>query len=335
MTSTLSGCPRPLDRAFDTALLDLDGVTYRGPEGIPSAAPALEAARAAGMTLVFVTNNASREPGEVARHLADLGIAARPEEVLTSGQVAVSLLAERLSPGDRVLVVGGPALRAEVASRGLVVVDSALDEPAAVIQGWHPDVGWRQLAEAAYAVRAGAYYLVTNRDTTLPNERGIAPGNGSLVQAVVTASGVEPESAGKPAPRIFKAAAEGASAQSPLVIGDRLDTDIAGARAAGIPALLVLTGVSTARDALFASPDERPSFIGETLACLAETHPAPEFRDGWWHVGEASARVSRGSLDLTGKPGINATRVACVAAWAAADSDDGIHVEYLPELGIK
>jgi HAD superfamily hydrolase (TIGR01450 family) len=287
------------------------------------------------MTLVFITNNASREPGEVARHLTELGIAALPEEVLTSGQVAVSMLAERLSPGDRVLVVGGPALREGVAARGFVVVDSASDEPAAVIQGWHPDVGWRQLAEASYAVRAGAYYLTTNRDTTLPNERGIAPGNGALVQAVVTASGVEPESAGKPSPRMFLTAAKGASARTPLVIGDRLDTDIAGARAAAIPALLVLTGIHTIRDTLLAAPHERPSFIGATLACLAEPQPGPEVRDGWWHVGGAAARVHDGVLELTETVGIDAVRAGCVAVWEAADRGEVVHVESLPELGIK
>jgi len=335
VTETLVGSKLPLQEAFDTALLDLDGVTYRGPEGISSAAPALEAARAAGMTLVFITNNASREPLEVARHLTELGIRARPEEVVTAAQVAASMLASRLAPGDRVLVVGGQALRAEVEARGFVVVDSAKDHPAAVVQGWHPDVGWRELAEASYAVRAGAYYLATGRDSTLPSERGIAPGNGALVEAVVTASEIEPESAGKPGPRIFLEAVTGASAKAPLVIGDRLDTDIAGAWAAGIPALLVLTGVHTLRHAILAPPHERPSFIGQTLACLAEPHPTPEARSGSWHVGEASAKVVDGELQISGEEGLDAARAACVAVWEAADRCETILVDSLSRFGIK
>lgn len=335
MTVTLAGSPTPLQDTFDAALLDLDGVTYRGPEGIPSAAPALETARAAGMTIVFVTNNASREPQEVARHLSELGIRASSEEILTSAQVAASMLASRLTLGDRVLVVGGQALKTEVEAKGLVVVESAADNPVAVVQGWHPDVGWRHLAEAAYAVRAGAFFLATNRDSTLPNEWGIAPGNGALVGAVVTAAEVEPESAGKPDPRMFLEAATRASAQKPLVVGDRLDTDIAGARAAGIPALLVLTGISTARDAILAHPHERPTFIGRTLACLAEPHPIPEARDGFWHVGTASARVDRGNLRVTGQDDLDTVRAACVAAWEAADKCEAIHVESLSRFEIK
>ncbi|MCJ7826893.1 MAG: HAD-IIA family hydrolase [Demequinaceae bacterium] len=335
MRETLEGSTRPLWEAFDTALIDLDGVTYRGPEGIPSSAPALEAARAAGMTLVFATNNASRTPEEVSRHLTSLGIEAQPGEVVTAAQVAASMLSERLTPGDRVLVIGGPALRDEVEAKGFVVVESAEDRPVAVVQGWHPDVGWRRLAEASYAVRAGAFYLATGRDSTLPSERGIAPGNGPLVQAVVTASGIEPESAGKPSPRMFLEAVQRVSAQAPLVIGDRLDTDIAGARAAGIPSLLVLTGVNTVRDAIFASPGERPSFIGETLESLAMPHPSPEAQNGSWRVGSATARVVDGELLIEGAGGLDPGRAACVAAWDAADRGDLVHVESLHESGIK
>ncbi|MBN2177197.1 MAG: HAD-IIA family hydrolase [Demequinaceae bacterium] len=335
MRATLEGSTRPLFEAFDTALLDLDGVTYRGPKGIPSAPSALQAARTAGMTLVFVTNNSSRKPDEVARHLTSLGIEAKPDEVLTAPQVAAAVLEQRLAPGDKVLVIGGPALRDEVEARGLVAVDSASDGPVAVVQGWHPDVGWRQLAEASYAIRDGAYYLATGRDTTLPNERGIAPGNGALVQAVVTATGIEPDSSGKPAPRMFLEAAERASAATPLVIGDRLDTDIAGARAAGFPSLLVLTGVHTARDAILAPPEARPTFIGDDLDSLAMTHPSPEPENGAWRVGSATARVVDGRIRIEGEGGLDDVRAACVAAWDAADRGEGLHIESLVENGIK
>ncbi len=335
MTETLKGSPIPLAQEFDAALLDLDGVTYRGPEGIPSAAPALLEARALGMVVVFVTNNASRTPEDVAGHLTSLGIEAKPEEVLTSAQVAATILAERFDPGDRVLVVGGPALAAEIEARGLVVVETAADRPAAVVQGWHPDVGWTMLAEGSYAVEAGALFLATNRDSTLPNERGIAPGNGSLVQTIVTATGVEPESAGKPDPRMFAEAASRVGARNPLVVGDRLDTDIAGARAAGMDSLLVFTGVHGAREVISASPGERPSYLGDTLAALAQPHPEPEILDGVANVGDVTARIIDGRVVVEGDGEMDRTRAACVVSWDAADRGGEGHVEGPPESGIQ
>jgi ribonucleotide monophosphatase NagD (HAD superfamily) len=214
------------------------------------------------------------------------------------------------------------------------VVDSATEEPTAVIQGFHPDVGWRQLAEAAYAIRAGAVYIATNRDLTIPNDRGIAPGNGSLIRAVVTASGVEPTSAGKPEPEVFRLAAERVGARTPLVVGDRLDTDIRGANAAGYASLFVLTGVNTALDVISAKPDERPSFVGESVASLGKTHPTPRHDGEWWHVGEAKARVVKGELNLEGG-GIDRVRAACAAVWAATDIGDVPHVESAARLGIE
>lgn len=327
MTETLIGSSTPLNRAFDTALLDLDGVAYRGAKGIPSAALALRAAREAGMAFVFVTNNASRSPEEVARHLDGLGIEAKPDEVVTSAQVAAVILAERFDPGDRILVVGGPALKAEVEEKGLVVVESAADRPAAVVQGWHPDVGWTMLAEASYAVREGAFFLATNRDSTLPHDRGIAPGNGSLVQTVVTASGVEPRSAGKPDPRMFLEAAARAGSNAPLVVGDRLDTDIAGARAAGMASLLVFTGVESVRDAVAARPGERPSFLGDNLNSLGETHPTPSLRQGKTFVGGVMAQVVDGKVRIQGEGTMDRARAACVAAWDAVDRGEKALIE--------
>ncbi len=334
MTSTLLGSAVPLHEAFDAALVDLDGVTYRGPEVVPSAPPALEAARAAGMRLVYVTNNASRTSEDVASHLTSVGIPAAPGEVFTAAQAAAAILADRHSAGARILVVGGAGLREAVKAVGLTIVENAADAPDAVVQGWSPDVGWRQLAEASYAVRAGAYFLATNLDLTLPNDRGIAPGNGSLVRVVSTASGVEPESAGKPEPSMYLRAAERVGATRPLVVGDRLDTDLGGARAAGIPGLLVFTGASQALDALRAIPAERPCFIGESVAALGEAHPAPELRDGWWQVGEAGARVKDGALEYTGDRGMDRLRAGCVAAWAAADRGERIHIEPEDENGL-
>lgn len=348
---SLLASAEPLATAYDLALVDLDGVVYRGPGAIPHAAGALDAARALGLGIAFVTNNASREPQTVVDHLAELGIAAEPDEVMTASQAAAALLAAEIAPGSRVLVVGGPGLVTAVRAAGFAVVTSATEDPAAVVQGFGPDVGWRELAEAAYAIQSGALYVATNRDLTLPNERGLAPGNGSLVAAVVAATGVEPVSAGKPEPRMYQLAAERRRSERPLVVGDRLDTDLGGARAAGYPGLHVLTGVSSARDAVLAPATCRPDFIGLDLRSLLQAHPAPEQHDGWWVCGSASARVTDGALELreSAEPGagpgagpdaeadasgeIDLIRVACAAAWAAADGGNPVDPATVPELG--
>lgn len=328
----------PLVQAFDVALVDLDGVAYRGAEPVAHAPESLAAAREAGMGLVFVTNNASREPETVAAQLSGLGIAARPDEVLTAAQAVAALLADELDDGAPVLVVGGAGLRTAVTEAGLRVVTSADDEPVAVVQGFAPDVGWPQLAEAAYAIQRGARYFASNRDLTLPNERGLAPGNGSLVAAVVTATGVEPRSAGKPEPSMFRLAAAKGGAARPLVIGDRLDTDLAGARASGYPGLHVLTGVSTARDLLVARPAERPDFLGVDLRALHVAHDAPVLvEDGWWQCGAERARATSGVLELGGDAAgtsLDSLRAACAAAWAAADGGHPLDPTTLPQMDV-
>lgn len=334
---TLLSCDRPLARAYDLALVDLDGVAYKGPEPIEHAAASLAAARDAGMDLVFVTNNASREPESVADQLTRLGIAAAPADVMTAAQAAAALLAERLAPGAAVLVVGGAGLVTAVLAAGLRVVTSADESPEAVVQGFAPQVGWAQLAEASYAVQRGAWFVASNLDLTLPNERGMAPGNGSLVGVVRTATGVEPVSAGKPEPTLFHLAVARRGAQRPLVIGDRLDTDLAGARAAGYPGLHVLTGVSSARDAVLAVPAERPSFLGADLRSLLEPHTAPVLDDGWWTCGGRAARIVQGRLELDDRAGttaIDRTRAACAAAWSAVDAGHAFEPMSVPDLPV-
>lgn len=334
MTATLLGSSVPLHEAFDAALVDLDGVTYRGPDVVPDAPAALGAARDAGMRLVYVTNNSSRTADDVAVHLTRVGIPTASDEIFTAAQAAAAILADRFDADARILVIGGAGLREAVGAAGMKVVESATESPEAVVQGWSADVGWRQLAEAAYAVREGAYFLATNMDLTLPNERGFAPGNGALARVVATASGVEPESAGKPEPAMYVRAAERVGAVRPLVVGDRLDTDLGGARAAGMPGLLVLTGVSGALDVLRAHPGERPSFIGETIAAVGQPHPEPEFRDGWWHARTSAARVANGTLEFSGERGLDRLRAGCGAAWDAADRGVTISIEEGLEDGL-
>ncbi|MBT0995326.1 HAD-IIA family hydrolase [Cellulomonas sp. DKR-3] len=344
MTDARSGaglvaCDVPLVERYDLALVDLDGVAYRGHEPIDHASDGLVAARDRGMRLVFVTNNASREPEQVADQLTGLAIPTSPDEVMTAAQAAAQLLRSRLKAGERVLVVGGAGLRTAVREAGYVVVDSADDEPAAVAQGFAPEVGWTELAEAAYAIERGAWHVASNLDLSLPTARGFAPGNGSLVGAVRAATGVTPDSAGKPSPTMYRMAVERAGARSALVVGDRLDTDLAGARSGGFDGLHVLTGVSSARDDVLAAPGERPHYVGADLRALLVPHAAPERAgDGWWRCGSASARVVDGVLEL-GRGGdggpdheLDEVRAACAAAWAAVDEGVTLDASSVPEL---
>lgn len=323
----------PLAEAYDLALVDLDGVAYRGHLPIDHAAASLTAARSGGMRLVFVTNNASREPEEVAGQLTGLDIPTDADEVMTAAQACAALLTTRLDPGAKVLVVGGKGLVTAVRAAGFEVVGSADEEPDAVAQGYAPEVGWTQLAEAAYAVGRGAWHVASNLDLSLPTARGFAPGNGALVGAVRAATGVVPDSAGKPSPTMYRLAVERAAASRPLVIGDRLDTDLAGARGGGYPGLHVLTGVSTARDAVLAVPGERPSYLAADLRALLEPHAAPELADGWYVCGGAAARVSDGELRLDGA-GLDLVRAACAAAWAAVDGGQELDPSSVPELTV-
>ncbi|GAB4059991.1 sugar-phosphatase [Catellatospora citrea] len=262
---------------YDLVIFDLDGVLYLIDRPIPGAVDALARLRDQGLPVRFATNNASRRAAEVAALLRGMGIAAQPQEVLTSAGAAAALLAQRLEPGAPVLVLGAPALRGEVTDVGLRPVDSADDNPRAVVQGFGPDLGWKQLAEACVAIRAGAWWVATNTDRTLPTLRGPLPGNGSLVALLAHALEREPDVVvGKPEPGLFATAAAQASARRVLVVGDRLDTDIAGAHRAGMDSLLVLTGVSTAVEAAAASGALRPTYVAADLGGLftAPTVPA-------------------------------------------------------------
>ena len=259
-----------LAESYDALLLDLDGTVYLGGQPIDHVAPALARAKQQGARSVFVTNNASRPPAEVAASLAGMGVPAGPEDVLTSPQAAAIMLADRHPAGTRVLVVGAPWLAESVTNAGLVPVRLAADEPAALVQGHSPDTGWRELAEACIALRAGVDWVACNVDSTLPTDRGLLPGNGAMVAALVAATGLQPRVAGKPERPLLDAAVRLVSSERPLVVGDRLDTDIACAVAAGAPSLLVFTGVSSAADLLAAVPAQRPTYLAFDLRGLVE-----------------------------------------------------------------
>jgi glycerol 3-phosphatase-2 len=181
------GSADPLDHAYDVALLDLDGVVYLGGTAIPGAAEALRKASEAGQRLAYVTNNAFRTPAAVAALLTSLGVPARSQDVVTSAQAAARLLAERLPAGAPVLVVGGSGLRMALRERGLRPVSTAADKPQAVVQGYGPGIDYALLAEGGLAVSAGALFVASNGDLTIPSRRGRQPGNGSLIQVIATA----------------------------------------------------------------------------------------------------------------------------------------------------
>jgi len=320
--------------AYDLVIFDLDGVVYLTDKAIPGAVEAVNRLHASGRSLAYATNNASRRAAEVADLLRGLGVPALPEEVLTSAAAAAARLAERLAPGDRVLVVGADALHQEIVEVGLTPVASADDEPVAVVQGYGREVGWAILAEASIAIRAGALWVATNTDRTLPSPRGPLPGNGSLVAVLRTALDREPDEViGKPEPVLFEEAVKRDAARRPIVVGDRLDTDIEGAVRAGLDSLLVLTGVSRPRDVVAAPPGCRPTYVAADLAGLFEEAAALAIgADNGW-------RVRDGVLEGHGDP-IAALRAICSAAWNGTDvttlrgaTDDAVAALHALDLG--
>ena len=303
---------------FDGVLADLDGVVYTGPRVIDGAVDALDRLAREGKSLAYVTNNASRSPEEVATHLRELGAPATAEQVFGSALAGAELLAGKVAAGSSVLVVGSQFLADSVTAQGLVVVPTSDDRPDAVIQGFSPALGWKDLAEAAYAITAGATWVATNVDMTLPQERGFAPGNGSLVAAVAAATGKSPLVAGKPEAVLFETAARHSGVERALVIGDRLDTDILGGNRATMATVLVLTGVDSVQTALAARVDERPNYIIRSLAELYEEYPAITAYDGAYSCGVAAARVSGSTVIISGREDdLDSWRAACAAWWAA------------------
>ncbi|CAM5580851.1 HAD-IIA family hydrolase [Streptomyces abikoensis] len=314
------GSERPLGEAYDTALLDLDGVVYAGGAAIAHAVESLAAAREGGMHLAYVTNNAARTPDTVAGHLTELGVPAAPSDVITSAQAVARLISEQVPAGSRVLVIGAEGLRVALRERGLVPVDSAEDDPAAVAQGYGgPDMPWSRLMEASYAVAAGVPWFASNTDLTIPTGRGIAPGNGSAVEVVRIATGATPRVAGKPQPPMHRETVLRTGAERPLVVGDRLDTDIEGAYAGGVDSLLVLTGVTTAAELVAARPEHRPTFVAADLRGLLVSQPEVVPAGGGFRCGGWTASAGGDGLALEGEGDpLDGLRALCAAAWTAA-----------------
>jgi glycerol-1-phosphatase len=304
---------------YDVVLLDLDGTVVRGAGAVAGAPDMVNELRATGTKVQFITNNASRAPEQVAEHLSSLGVQTAPDEVLTSGQAAADLLAAQIPSSAAVLVVGTEALVDAVRSVGFRPVTEAAALPAAVVQGHSPETGWTRLAEACLAIRSGAKWIACNVDRTLPTERGLLPGNGAMVAALQAATDRVPVVAGKPASPLLTTAVKRTGAQRPLVVGDRLDTDIAGACGTGLDSLLVLSGVADAAALLAAPPEQRPVYVGADIRVLCGSLEETRIqrRPGWGADFEDTVVVlhSNGRYGRVGDS-LDALRTLCAVWWA-------------------
>ncbi|MGA8987672.1 HAD-IIA family hydrolase [Aeromicrobium sp.] len=325
MTSGLASTSAPLSATYDLAMLDLDGVVYVGPDAVEGAAQSLQLARENGMRLAYITNNASRTPREVAEHLRGLSMPdVKDGDIVTSAQAVAHLVADAVPSGSAVLLVGGDGLRVPLEERGLRCVTSLDDAPVAVVQGFHPDIGWRQLSEASFAIQAGLPWFASNTDMTMPTPRGMAPGNGSLVQTIRSATGANPIVAGKPEQPLFDETVERVGGAHPLMVGDRLDTDIDGAINAGVDSLAVLTGVSSVQDIVDAAPGRRPTFVSFDLSGLNESHSDVVLDGDRARCGEALATARHGTItvETADRRSTEALRAIVGLAWSLRDGSD-------------
>lgn len=316
----LKSCPGSLLESYDLAMFDLDGVVYVSGAAIDGVADRLRRVREAGVHVAFVTNNASRTPEKVAANLVRLGIDADAADVVTSAQAAAHVVRERFGPGAHVLLLGGPGLEAALAEADLVAVVEPAPDVVAVVSGYGPDVLWKDVMRAATMVRDGLPYIASNGDLTIPTDYGLAPGHGVLVKAITDYAGVEPVVAGKPQRPLLDETVRRIGGERPLMVGDRLDTDIEGANVVGVDSLLVMTGVTHLGELVAATPELRPSFVAADTEGLFEAQEVPELSDGTVSLGGWSGRVVDGRLAVEGAGGASDFwRVVAVAGWAHLD----------------
>lgn len=317
----LRATDEPLASAYDLAMLDLDGVVYIGEDAVPGAASAVDGARTRGMSIAFITNSAAREPAVVAEHLSRLGITASEHDVVTSAQAAARLVRERSGAGTQVFLAGGPGVDDALRAEGLV----STQDPAAaefVVTGYGPDLPWSRILEAAILVRSGVPWIATNADLTIPTPAGIGPGHGALVRLIEEFSGVRADVAGKPARPLLDETVRRVGGARPLMVGDRLDTDIEGGHNAGVDSLLVLTGVSGLDELVSAPPAQRPSYLASDLGGLLVPHPAVSLDAGGVATcGGWRAEVVSGHLAVTGAGERDDWwRAIAVAGWQHLDA---------------
>ena len=317
----LGSCDEPLATAHDVAMLDLDGVVYVGDAPVPHAAESIAVARERGLRIAFITNNASRTPEKVAAKIVKVGVPADADQVVTSAQAAARVLVNRFGPGARIVVLGATGLVQALTALKLEPVAVDDEGAAALVTGYGPDVVWRDVMRAAVRVRDGLPWVASNTDGTIPTAFGIAPGHGVMVRMLRDFTGVEPDVAGKPEQPLLDETIARTGAERPLMVGDRLDTDIEGAVRLGIPALLVMTGVTHLADLVGAPPQVRPTYISGDLRGLLEEHPAPERGERGWRAGEWVATVTGGRLEVTGQGRTDDWwRAVAAASWESLDA---------------
>ena len=303
-----------LAKEYDAALFDLDGVIYVGQESVPGVVAVINELHSEfGMTLTYVTNNASRSPASVATHLTELGLHATPDDVVTSAQAGAAVLATLVPQGSSIFVLGSRDLMAEVELVGLVPSQDVNSVHAGVIEGYWPDMPWRMLAQASQVLNTGVPWVATNMDITIPTQWGMAPGNGAMVNALALAVGRRPTAvAGKPEVPLMQQSIDRAQSKRPIVIGDRLDTDIHGANNVGIDSLLVFSGVTTVRELMLATPELRPTYVAWDATGLAQSQVAVSINDDVVSLNQWQVRNG----ELTGNGDIlDAIRVSTVAVW--------------------
>jgi glycerol 3-phosphatase-2 len=313
--------PTSLSEAYDLVMFDLDGVVYVDGRAVPRAPEGIAHVRETGSHVAFITNNASRTPDEVAAQLRDLGVGADARDVVTSAQAAARVLHEQHGDRARIAVLGAEGLVVAVRDEGLVPVGVDDDYAAAIVSGYAPEARWREIMRAAMLIRNGLPWVATNTDLTLPTGTGPAPGHGVLVKMISEFAQVEPVVAGKPLRPLFDETLRRVGGDHPLMVGDRLDTDIAGAHVAGTDSLLVMTGVTDLAGLVAAAPDERPTHVGHDLDALGRPACQASDTDGGWRADGWTARVTDGGLEVTGSGGDDGWWSAvAAAAWAHLDS---------------
>jgi HAD superfamily hydrolase (TIGR01450 family) len=327
----LESSDRPLVERYDLVMLDLDGVVYVGDAAVPGAADALRRAREAGVHLAYVTNNASRSPEAVAEKLGRVGVEADPHDVVTSAQAAAHLLLERHSVGARIVNLGAEGLRLALLERGLEPTDTQDDDAVGIVTGYNPDLVWSDVMRAGMRIRDGLPWVASNTDLTFPLEGGQAPGHGVLVELLTRFSGVTPTVAGKPQPPLLEETIRRVSGERPLMVGDRLDTDIEGATNLELPSLLVMTGVTALADLVAARDRQRPTYVGEGLDSLFEAHRVPQRERDSWTAGGWRASTADGRLRVEGDGSGSAWwQVVASAGWAHLDqTGEAVSVEGL------
>lgn len=275
-TTATRGGPAALMDRYDALLLDLDGVVYRGDQPVPAALEILPEARRRGLAILFLTNNSARTPAQVARKLNGLGVDAEPRDVLTSAVATGALLLRENLAGRTAFVIGEAGIREALEQAGVRLLEGEPDRADLVVVGWDRGVDYAKLRTASLLVERGARLVATNADASYPAPDGLWPGAGAILSAVTTTTGAEPLVVGKPGRPMFEAAAEATGAASPLMVGDRLDTDIGGAAVMGWDSLLVFSGAAQPADLLRSSV--LPTYVAADVSVLSRDVPAVRFR---------------------------------------------------------